>query len=139
MVVRVNECVRALGSAEELGRAVRQHLVRVHVVRRAGARLIHVDDELIAERAGENFVGGRADGVRDVRLQAAQRGVRFGGGFFDEDRRDDQIVGRAKTADREVVDRARGLYAVVRIGGNLELAKRIAFGAEGHESLKCEV
>ena len=30
----------------------------------------------------------------------------------------------------KVLDRARGLHAVVRVGGNLELAERIAFAAK---------
>ena len=44
--------------AEQLVGAVGQHLVGVHVVRRAGAGLIRIDDELVAMLAGEHFVGG---------------------------------------------------------------------------------
>ena len=58
--------------AEHLRGAVGQHLVGVHVVRGAGAGLIHVDDELIAERAGQNLVGGGDDGARDLASRAGR-------------------------------------------------------------------
>ena len=130
VIVRVHAPVGAFRLAEDLAGAVRQHLVRVHVVRRAGAGLVHVDDELIAERAGQDLVGRRDDRVGDVAIEASERGVGFGGGFLDEDGRDDQIVGRAKAADREVLDGARGLHAVVRVGGHVELAERIALASK---------
>ena len=41
-----------------------------------------------------------------------------------------EIARRAQTADREILDRARGLHAVVRIGRHIQLAERIAFGTE---------
>ncbi len=127
VIVRVNAFVRAPGFTEDLAGAVGQHLVGVHVVRRARARLIHVDDELIAEAAGEDLVGSRADGGRDVGLETSQRGVGFRCGFLDEDCRDDEIVGSAKAADGKVLHRARGLHAVVGSVGNLERAQRIGF------------
>ena len=112
--------------AEHLASAVREHFVRVHVVRRAGAGLIDVDDELIAERAGEDLVGGGARSRSAMSgVEAAERGVGFGRGFLDEDGGGDEIGGRAKAADRKVLDGARGLHAVVRVGGNVELAQRI--------------
>ena len=58
--------------AEQLRGAVGEHLVRVHVVRRAGARLVDVDDELIAQRAAEDLVGGGDDGVGDRRIEPAE-------------------------------------------------------------------
>ena len=63
----------AAPSAEELRGAVGQHLVGVHVVRRAGARLVDVDDELVAQRAGEDFVGRRDDRVGDVGVEPPER------------------------------------------------------------------
>ena len=38
----------------------------------------------------------------------------------------------AQAADREILDGARGLHAVVRIGGDAQLAERIALGAKAH-------
>ena len=58
VVVGVHALVGAARPAEQLAGAVGEHLVRVHVVRRAGAGLIDVDDELVAQLAGEDLVRG---------------------------------------------------------------------------------
>ena len=63
-------------------------------------------------------------------VEPAERGVGFRGGFLDQDGGDDEVGGRAQAADREILDRARRLHAVVRVGGNLELAQRIALNPE---------
>ena len=65
-----------------------------------------------------------------VGVEPAERRVGFGRGFLDENRRGDEIGGRAQAADREVLDRARRLDAVVRVGRDVQLAQRIALGAE---------
>ena len=139
VVVRMHASVRASRLAEDLAGAIRQHLVRVHVVRRAGARLVYVDDELIAESAAQDFIGGVEDGGSDVPVQPPQRGIGFGRGLLHEDGRDHEIRGRPQAADGEVLDGALGLHPVVRVGGNRELTKRVAFSAEGHEGLRSEV
>ena len=133
VIVGMHARVGAARLAEELAGAVGEHFVRVHVVRGAGAGLIDVDDELVAQAAAQDFVGGRDDGARHAGVEPAERRVRLGGGFLDEDRGGDEIGGRAQAADGEVLDRARRLDAVVRLGGNLQLAQRIALGAEGFE------
>jgi hypothetical protein len=51
VIVGMDQPVFALRAAKNLGRAIGQHLVDVHVVRRAGAGLIHVHDELVGQRA----------------------------------------------------------------------------------------
>ena len=130
VIVRVHARVGALRLAEDLAGAVGEHLVGVHVVRRAGARLIHVDDELVAELARSGFHRPRRGWRRRLRVEPAERGVRFRGRLLHEDGGGDEVGGRAQAADREVLDRARGLDAVVGVGGNLELAERIAFGPE---------
>ena len=71
VVVRVHQRVLAARAAEDLGGAVGEHLVRVHVVRGAGPRLVHVDDELVAELAGEHFIRRSHDRIRDLRCPAA--------------------------------------------------------------------
>ena len=71
VIVGVDARVGALRLAEDLAGAVGEHLVGVHVVRRAGARLVHVDDELIAKLAGQDLVGGLDDGVGDGRRRGA--------------------------------------------------------------------
>ena len=67
VIVRMHDPVLTAGAAEDLRRPVGQHLVRVHVVRRAGARLVDIDDELVAQGAAEDFIGGADDGVANPR------------------------------------------------------------------------
>jgi hypothetical protein len=62
-----------------------------HVVRRAGARLIGVDDELIAKPSVEHFVCRGDNRARDLRLETAQGGIGLRGGFLDQDRCRDEI------------------------------------------------
>jgi hypothetical protein len=114
VVVRVHARVFAAPSAEQFGRAVGEHLVRVHVVRRSGACLVNVDEELIAEAACQDLVGGAYDSVGDIRGQPAEITVRFRGGLLDLDRGDDQLGMRREPANRKVVNRALRLRAVVR-------------------------
>ena len=66
--------VAAARFAEDLGRAIREDLVRIHVMRRPRARLIHVHHELIAQAARENFVRRSGDRNGDVGRQPAERG-----------------------------------------------------------------
>ena len=126
------------GSPSDLGGAVGEHLVGVHVVRRAGTGLVDVDDELIAKPAGENLVGGGDDGARDLRVEPAERGVRFGGGLLDENRGGDEIGLGAQAADREILDRPHRLHAVVGVGGNLAArrADRVRCGTSSQERLE---
>ena len=73
VIVRVHHGVGAARAAEKLGRAVGEHLVGVHVVRRARAGLVHVDDELIAQLAGKDFVCRGDDGIGNARVEASER------------------------------------------------------------------
>ena len=63
--------------------------------------------------------------ARDLRVEPAERGVRFGGRLLDENRGGDEIRLRAQAADREILDRAHRLHAVVGVGRNLQLAERV--------------
>ena len=132
MIVRVDAGVGPARLAQQFGGAVGQHFVGVHVVRGAGAGLIHVDDELIAETAGQDFVGGGDDGARDLAVETAESGVRLGGRLLHEDGGGDEIGGSAQTADRKVFNRPGGLSAVVRVRGHLHFAQRIALDTVCH-------
>ena len=76
VIVGVNRRVLATTTAEQLVGAVGEDLVAVHVVRRAGARLVGIHDELIAMLAGEHFIGGPHDGVGEPGLEAPRFLVR---------------------------------------------------------------
>ena len=137
VIVRVHQPVLALRAAEDLRRAVGEHLVDVHVVRGAGASLVDVDDELIARarRRGSRPRPARWR-RRCARSSRAERDVGLRRGLLDEHRGGDEVGGRAQAADREVLDRTGRLDAVVRIGGNGVFAEGIAFDAHktGRES-----
>jgi hypothetical protein len=59
------------------------HLVRVHVRRRAGAGLEDVDRELVVELACGDSVGGGRDPLGLVRVEQAELGVDAGGSALD--------------------------------------------------------
>ena len=115
--------------AQQLAGAIGEHLVGVHVVRGAGAGLIHVDHELIAQLAVEHLGGGALDRLGDIRRQTVQRAIGGGRGFLDEDGRRDELGWRGESGNGEVLDRARRLDAVVGRGRHAHLAERIAFDA----------
>ena len=65
-------------AAENFGGAIGEHLVGVHVVRGARARLVDVDDELVAQAAAANFVSRLDDGCRHPFIKPSERLVGFG-------------------------------------------------------------
>ncbi len=69
--------------AERPGGEGREHLVDVHVARRARAGLEHVDRELRVVLAGGDLLGGSDDRVGDVLVEHAQLGVGLGAGGLD--------------------------------------------------------
>ena len=133
MIVRVHDVIGTERAAQPLGGAIGDDLVGVHVVRGAGAGLIDVDDEVIAQLTGENLVRRGDDRVGASSIETIERAIRFRGGALDEDRRFDQARRRNQSADGEVGFGARRLHAVVGVGGNLKLAQRIALDPERHQ------
>ena len=75
VVVRMDPGIGPARFPETLGGQIREHLVRVHVVRRTGASLVDVDDELIAIAARENLVRGCHDRKTDVPIQTSELDV----------------------------------------------------------------
>ena len=53
---------------------------------------------------------------------------------LDHPKRVQERARKAAAADGEVLDRARRLHAVVRLGWNVQLAQRIALNAERYKS-----
>ena len=101
-------------------------------MRRARARLIDIDDELIAQTSGEDLVARSHDRARNFGIEATERGIGLRSSFLHQDGRRDEIGRRAEAADGEVFDGARSLDAVVRIHRHFQLAKRIAFSPIRH-------
>src|SRR4030095_8327652 len=106
VIVRVHDAVSAACSTEQLGGTVGDHLVCIHVVRGAGAGLIDIDHELIAEATAENLVGGLYYRVPHAPCESPKRDVRLRRGLLDQNSSVDEKGGRAKPADRKVLERA---------------------------------
>jgi hypothetical protein len=126
VVVRVDARVLAQGRTQDLGGAVGEHLVRVHVVRRAGARLVDVHDELVAQPAGEDLVSRLDDRGGDVAVQPPQSGVGAGARLLDEHGRGHQLRWCRQPADGEILNSAPGLDAVVGACRDPYFAQRVA-------------
>ncbi len=122
--------VLAALAAEDLVGAIREHFVRVHVVRRARAGLIRIDDELVAMLAGEHFVGRLRRSRR--RARASRRPVSLcvsAAAFLIHTCAVDERLERLQAADRKVLHGAQRLHAVQRVAGNVERAEGIFFAA----------
>ena len=125
VVVRVH--LRLSGARGE----VRDHLVRVHVARGAGAGLVHVDGKMRVVVAVRHFQRRLAD-RRGLRLrQQPEAGVDLGRGGLDQAQRADEAARHRPAGDREVLHRALGLRAPQRVGGHPQLAHAVVFDAEG--------
>jgi hypothetical protein len=82
MIVRVDVLVLALLVPEPFERKVGDHLVRVHVGRRAGAALDEIGDELVAHLARDQPIAGGHDGLADPGVENAEIAVGHRRGFL---------------------------------------------------------
>ncbi len=129
VIVRMHRRVGAARRAEDLVRAIREHLVRVHVVRRARAGLEGIHHEMLAVLVREHFIGGAHDGVGEPRLEAPRLLVREGRRFLDPHHRGHEHRQRTRTAHREVLHGAQGLHAIQRAGGDRQRAEWVLLRA----------
>jgi hypothetical protein len=87
---------------------------------------------VVVELAGDDLVGGALDGVGDLAVEAAHRGVHPGDGLLDEGEGVDQRQRLAVPADAEIVARPFGLGAPVAVGLDFDGADGIGFGTGAH-------
>ena len=92
-------------AAEQLDRAVAQHLVHVHVALRTAAGLPHHERELLVELAGDHLVGERTN------------------------QRQRHALAGAAAANLEVVERALRLAAPVLVARHLDRAHGVVLDA----------
>jgi hypothetical protein len=147
VVVRVD---RLLGqepiAATDLDRPIRDDLVDVHVARRAGTGLKHVDGKLAVEFSiGHLATGGqqRFDLLRLKRILARPRqfvevSVGHRAGVLHVPHRMDQRRRQRPTGNRKVLDGSLRLSAVVGLGGNEHIAHRVTLSSGvGHGKSQC--
>ncbi|EMA65853.1 30S ribosomal protein S5 [Halorubrum kocurii JCM 14978] len=128
VVVRVDDPVADL-RARDLGGAVGDDLVGVHVRGGARAGLEHVDGELVVVLARDDLVGGGDDRVGGVVVDEVQVAVRLRGRLLDDAERADEPPAHRDPRDREVLDGALGLRAPVGVRRHLHLAEAVLLRA----------
>src|SRR5690606_1143589 len=129
MVVGV-DALRADLRAAELQRAVRDHLVRVHVRRGAASRLEDVDHEVRIVLTGDHLVSGLDDILRERVLQQAQLRVRLCRCLLEHAERGNELAREPQVADGKVFYGPLRLCTPQCIGRNLHLAERVLLDPE---------
>ena len=128
VVVRLHGLVRVgQAEAQDLVGPVGDHLVDVHVVARARARLERIHDELVRVLAVQDLLCRLHDGVREFRLEQPQVPIDLRGRTLEQRERQDENRVGSPAADLEVVDRALRLRPPQRIRGHLHLTHRVLF------------
>ncbi len=112
MVVGMRQLVVAALAAENLDGAVGKHLIRVHVVRGASARLIDIHHKLVAPLTRQHLIGGLDDSLCDVRVEAARLHIRERRRLLHQHRRLDHRRMRVHAADGIILDGALRLHAI---------------------------
>ena len=129
VVVRMDAGPLPARLAEELQGAVGDHLVGVHVGRGPRPGLEDVDHELAIEPTFRHFRRGADDRLGLARAEEAQVRVHARAGRLDRPQRLDEAPGEAESRDGKVLDRARRLRPVVRVGGHRHLSHAVALDA----------
>ena len=129
MIIRVHRCFGGHGAAQNLNRAVRDDLVRVHVGLSARPGLPNDQRKVIVKFAVDHLLGGLLDCGGQPCVKIAKSDVHFGAGHFDHTQRADDRDRLAFPPDGKVHDGALGLRAPILVCGDLKRAKAIGFGA----------
>ena len=127
VLVRMQVLVFAAVVPEMLEREVRNHLVGIHVRRRAGAALDHVDDELVVQLAVAYLAACLHDRVRALLVEQSDFVVRARRCFLDARERAEQvrIDGDRVAGDRKVLDGAQRVDTEVRGGRHGAISEQI--------------
>src|SRR5690348_6643939 len=110
--------IAAERTAVELGGAIGDHFVDVHVEADASTSLEHIDDNLIVPTALLHFLCCDDDRVSALAVHQSQLSVRLGGSLFHHGRCFDQCVLSAHSTGREIFCRTCRLYSVENVGWN---------------------
>ncbi|MCY1306059.1 hypothetical protein D9M70_558930 [compost metagenome] len=129
VIVRMHRLLRAHDAAEQFDRAVRNHLVGIHV--RLGARTGLPDDEreMVVELAVDHFLRCLDDGIGYGGIQTAERLVGAGGCLLDDAERPDDRGRLLFPTDLEIAERALGLGSPIAVACHFDGAERVCFRA----------
>ncbi len=114
-------------AAQPPGRQGGDDLVGVHVGRRAGAGLEHVDREVLIVGARGDLIGGGGDRLGSLGVQHPEPTVDPGRRGLQQTERPDLGALQAPAGDREVLHGSLRLRPVKGVGGNPHLAHRVVF------------
>ncbi len=84
IVIRMNRLLAAQNAGGDLNRAVRDHLIRVHIGLRAAAGLPDVQWEVLIQFSGDHFICGLHDQLGLFRRELAQILVHQRRGLFQD-------------------------------------------------------
>ncbi|MNS69958.1 hypothetical protein D3C72_1032890 [compost metagenome] len=130
VVVGMDVGVLAQLATQQLVGPVGDHLVGVHVEGRPGPGLVGVHHEVVVVKPQRDLARRLLDRPSLLLRQVAQLVVRPSGGDLDGRDRPHHRRRQRQPADGEVAGRPKRLNAVIGALGQLELAQRIALGAE---------
>ncbi|KAI6752933.1 hypothetical protein HG531_005102 [Fusarium graminearum] len=125
VVIGVDRLLAAHGTAKNLNGTVGDDLVGVHVGLSTGASLPDDEREVVDELAISDLLGSLLDSGTDLGVYGKQ----FGGSTLQDTKRLDNRWGHAVLGlvDTEVLEGSLRLSSPVAVGGDLDLAKGIAF------------
>jgi hypothetical protein len=129
VIVGMDRLFRAQLAAEHLDRAVRNHLVGVHVGLRARAGLPHDEGEMVVKLAFQHLLRRRHNRFADRRVELAEVHIGFGRGALDDAERPDNRRRLLLPADLEIVARAFGLGAPIAGRVHVDGTEGIGLGA----------
>ena len=129
VVVRIDRAVVAQRLAEELQRPIGEHLVDVHVRRRARPALQGVDDHVLVEPAGDHLFAGGLDGGELRFVGPAELVVRPRRRQLDRAEAVYQAAMHRPPGEREILDRPQRMDAPEDVGGDFAGAEEVGFGA----------
>ena len=126
-IIGMNRRPTSPHSAQPLIGDSRDHLVGVHVRRRAAAGLEHIEHELVVVLALGDRLSGSNNRRSELGIEQTQVQVHPRRGLFDQAHGPDKLTRETEIADLKVTRRALSLRPVVSLGGDFHLAHRIVF------------
>ena len=128
VVIGVDQ-LAAARAAEQLGRPIGDHLVRIHIGGGAGPGLENVDREFRIPASLNHFPARLPDRLRHLLLDQTERLIHRRSSPFDQSQSPYEGPGKPKPADGKIPNRPRSLHAVVGISGHRHLPHRVPFGS----------